>query len=197
MENVNEYHGYLALSRHSKLLLKELGYDLYGFYIGLVQCVSWFRGNNKFGRITKTQTELAESLNMTQATVSRKFKKLEEHKYFILRSKLGFIPGYFPLFLTDVAKKIHSKNYANLHDLYADMYRINTQLQEDYANSQDKRAQNKTQRINSSSNDVHASSSLDNNNDTTNEYIGNTDEIDNDEVDMALEKIYKERQNKV
>ena len=197
MENVNEYHGYLALPRHSMLLLQELGYDLFGFYIGLVMCTTWYRGNKKFGRITKNQTELAETLNMTQATVSRKFKELEKHTYFMLRSKIGYIPGYFPLFLSDVASKIYDKNYANIRELYADISKINAELQYDYANSQDKRAQNKDQRLYSSSKGIPVSSSLGGVTDSNGEYIGNIDEIDNDEIDKALEEIYREKQNKV
>ncbi|MEK7571662.1 MAG: hypothetical protein AAB553_05305 [Patescibacteria group bacterium] len=194
MINVNEYHGYLALPRHSMLLLHELGYDLFGFYLGLVMCTTWHRNNKQFGRITKNQTELAECLNMTQTTVSRKFKELENHKYFILRSKLGYIPGYFPLFLTDVANKIPKKNYANLHELYADISKINAELQYNYANSQDKRAQNKSQRLYSSSNDIPGSSSPSN---TPGEF--DVDELDNDEIDKGIERIIKERemQNKV
>ena len=192
MINVNEYHGYLALPRQSMLLFQELGYDLFGFYYGLITCTTWHRGNKNFGRITKNQTELAEWLNMTQTTVSRKFKELEKHRYFIIRSKIGYMPGYFPLFLTDVAKKIHSKDYANINELYADISKINADLQYDYANSQDKRAQNKPQRLYGSSNDVPASSSQGN---TYGEF--DVDEIDNDEIDKKLEEIYREKQNKV
>jgi len=183
MENVNDYHGYLALPRHSKLLLKELGYDLFGFYLGLVMCAIWYRGNKNFGRIVKTQTELAESLHMTQTTVSRKFNELEKHKYFVIRHKRGMILGYFPLFLPDVAKKIHSSDYANLHELYSNMHQINAELQGNYANSQDERTQNKSLRFNSSSKDNFSFPNL------------NSEEVDVDEVIEGIERMKKEREN--
>ena len=63
------------------------------------------------------------------------------------------VVGFLPLFLRDVASKIHSKDYSSLHELYADIYRINAELQQEYANSQDKRPQKATQRLYSSSNE--------------------------------------------
>jgi len=105
MINVNEYHGYLALPRHSMLLLQELGYDLFGFYLGLVMCTIWERKNPKFGRITINQSRVSRATQHDTGNSLQKFKELEKHKYFMLRSKLGYIPGYLPLFLTDVAQK--------------------------------------------------------------------------------------------
>ena len=152
----NEYHGFLYLPRHSLLLLNELGYDLFGFYIGLVMCSVWSRENKNFGRIAKTQTEIAAILGMTQETVSRKLKALEYYKYFVVRRKRYIILGYFPLFLQEVCKKIHSKNYANLNELYADMYEINAILQEDYTDLQKQRNQKRSQSLNSSSKDNYS-----------------------------------------
>jgi len=160
MKNANEYHGFLTLPRQCKLLLQELGYDLFGFYIGLVMCAVWYRDNKDIGRILKTQTEIAESLHMTQETVSRKFKALESHRYFVIRHKRVVILGFFPLFLQDVNRKIHSKDYANLNELYADMYKINAELQDNYTVSQNTRTQNNSQRLYSSSKDNYSLSSV-------------------------------------
>ncbi len=173
MRDVKENHGYLAVPRHSKMLFQELGYELYGFYLGLVMNAVWQRGNKNFGKVVMTQTELATSLNMTQSCVSRNFKRLEKHKFFAVRMKRYILLRYFPLFLTDVAKKIHSKDYANLHELYADVYRINAEVQADYANSQDKRTSNNLLRLNSSSNDYLYFSP-----------VNTSKEVDMDEIDI-------------
>lgn len=150
----NTHHGYLTLPRQAKLLLQELGPSLFGFYLGLVMEANWFRGHKNFGRITKTQVELANELNITQETISRKFKKLEKHSYCVLRHKGegGILLGYFPLFIKDVASKMLKKNYANLGELYADMYKINTEMQEDYTFLQDNQTPSTSHKLNSSSN---------------------------------------------
>jgi|GEM_PF-4384196 len=152
-----KYHGYLIAPRHSLLLFEELGYELFGFYLGLIMHARWHRGSKYFGRIPLSQTEIAKELEMTQATVSRKLKQLEQHKYFLIRRKGYMILGFLPLFLPDIARKIHSKNYSNLHELYTDMHRINAEMQDNYAKSQERRIQNATQRLNSSSNDDYSS----------------------------------------
>ncbi len=174
------YHGNLCLSRQSKFLLQELGCDLYGFYIALVMEAIWYRGNKNFGRIMMTQEELAIKFNMDQGTISRKFKALENrNRYCVIRHKRSITLGFFPLFLQDVASKIHSKNYANWHELYADMHRINAELQENYAISQDNRTQNASQSLRNSSNDSVSFS--------VNNY-GDTEEIDIDEVIEGIER---------
>lgn len=151
MENKKIYHGYLVLPRHSKLLLHELGYDLFGFYMGLVMSAVWFRGNQNFGYITKKQSELARELNINQPTVSRRFKDLEKHKQFVIRHKNHILVCFLPLFLKEVASKIHSKDYQSLNDLYTDMYEINTELQREYINLHHNLPQNDIQRVYSSS----------------------------------------------
>ena len=143
-------HGYLVLPRQSLFLFQELGHDLFGFYIGLIMSAIWHRGNKNFGKIIKTQTMLAFEQGINQATISRKLKELEKHKYFVVRHRNEMLLGFFPLFLRDVASKIHSKDYANLRELYTDMHSINADLQDKYADLQDKRAQNVIQRLNSS-----------------------------------------------
>lgn len=153
IEDYKKNHGYLVLPRHSKLLLHELGYDLFGFYLSLIMLAVWFRGNKNFCRIVKSQTEIAKELNIHQSTVSRRFEALEEHKYFVIRHSEHIILGYLPLFLFDVNKKIHSKNYADIHSLYADVYQINADLQNKYAFLQESRGKNTLQRLNSSSKD--------------------------------------------
>lgn len=149
---MKNYHGFLGLPRHSKLLLNDLGYDLFGFYIGFVMEAVWFRGNPQMGYVTKSQNEIAVALGCDQSTVSRNLKKLEEKKYILRHTKHKLIClKHFPLFLTDVAFKMYDKNYANLDELYADMHKINAELQEKYVESQGKRAQKDTQRLYNSS----------------------------------------------
>lgn len=139
MENKKKYHGFLGLPRQTKLLFHDLGYGLFGFYIGLVMEAIWYRGNPQIGYVTKTQTEIGIALKCDQSTVSRNLQKLEEKKYLIRHTEHKLIKlAYFPLFLTDVARKMHSKNYANLHDLYVDMYKIDAELQDKYAILQEK-----------------------------------------------------------
>ena len=154
MENPKRYHGFLVLPRHSKLLLKDLGYLLFGFHLGLVMEAIWYRGNSQIGYVLKSQIELASLLNCDQATVSRNLNALQEKRYIIRHTKYKLIRlAYFPLFMSDVAGKMHSKDYANLNELYADMYRINAELQDKYAISQEKRAQKGGQSLYSSSKD--------------------------------------------
>jgi transcriptional regulator with XRE-family HTH domain len=192
IEDVKSYHGYLALPRHSFLLIHELEYDLFGFYVGLVMLAEWHRNSKDFRYITKTQEEIAEKLKMTQATVSRKMKMLENHKYFILRhvgqtvkkKDKKILLGYLPLFLTDVANKIHSKDYTNLHELYADMYRINAELQEEHANLQDKRTQKARLSFNNSSIDNSSSSQP------------YEEDIDSEEADRWIEAHFNHKEEK-
>lgn len=138
--NMKTRHGYLAIPRQATLLLEELGCELFGIYLTLVMKAPWDRRNENFGRIVKTQVQLGKELNMHQSTISRKLDELEKHRYCILRHQdQGYMTlGYFPLFLHEVTIKIINKNYADLNELYADMYRINAKLQEDYAAMQDK-----------------------------------------------------------
>lgn len=146
MDNAKTFHGYLILPRQAKLLLQDLGYALYGFHQCLLMDALWFRGNPQIGCITKTQKELAITFQTTQPTVSRLLAKLEGKQY-IIRHKGCIRLRYFPLFLADVNKKTHSKDYANLHELYADVDSINAELQEKYTQLHEKRAQNTNQRL--------------------------------------------------
>lgn len=145
-----KYHGFLGLPRHSKMLLHDLGHDLFGFYIGLVMEAVWFRGNPDIGCVKKSQKQLAGALNCSQSTISRLLSQLERRKY-IIRHKNYMRLAYLPLFLAEVAFKIHSRNYANLHELYADMYAVNAELQQKYSDSQLRRGQTNTQRLYNSS----------------------------------------------
>lgn len=185
-DKTKQYHGYLALPRHSKLLRQDLGYRLFSLYIALIIEARWFRGNQYFRCVVGTQTEIATRLGISQAKLSRGLNRLEtkDRKYVIKRSRYILL-GYLPLFLTEIADKMHSKNYANLHDLYADMYRINAELQENYAKSQEKRGQNNPQRLYSSSN-VDLGYSDDSSN-----------EINNDEIDEALTKANSEKESEL
>lgn len=142
-----KYHGFLTLPRHSKLLLHEIGYDLFGFYVNLVMLAIWHRKKEEFGRITQKQHEIAKALLISQSTVSRRLKELEKHKYYVVRRGEFIILGYFPLFLYDVSMKMYNNHYANTHELYADMHRINAELQENYAKMQEVQAQKAPQRV--------------------------------------------------
>lgn len=170
-------HGYLVLPRQSKLLRQELGYDLFGFYLMLVMEAVWHRSNKRFGQVVGKQAELAKELHMDQSTISRNLSKLEKHKYCVIRHEQKYIIlGFFPLFLKDVASKIHSKNYTNLNELYADIHRINAELQDDYVNMQDKRTQKATQSLYSSSNEYLSSP-------------GVSDEVDTEEIDINIDEV--------
>ncbi len=177
MENKVNYHGYLVLPRQAKLLEKDLGYALFGFYITLIMEAVWDRSNLQFSYITKSHSSLAVIMNCNQSTVSRQLKNLEKKKY-LIRYKDSIHLAYFPLFLKDVAKKMHSMNYANLHELYADIHRINAELQEDYAALHSTRGQIGYQSFNISSK-VNLSSFAD-------VYI------DPDEIDIELSNKNKE-----
>ena len=148
-DKAKQYHGYLALPRHSKMLRQDLGYHLFILYIALVMDARWDRKYlSQLGHVLGTQTEIASDLSISQSSLSRGLDKLEakDRKYVIKHTRYILL-GYLPLFLTDVADKMHSKDYASLHDLYADMYRINAELQEKYAIWQEKQAQNTPQRL--------------------------------------------------
>lgn len=185
--NINmskKYHGFIVLPRHSKLLYQELGYELFGFYLALVMQAPWDRRNENFGRIIKSQAQLAKEFNMNQSTISRRLTELENHKYFILRNQRQkyIILGYFPLFLYEVASQIHSKDYSNINELYADMHKVNAELQENYADMQDRRTQSDSQRLYISSNDNVSLPEL-------------TYEIDVDDVDEGISRMIKERED--
>jgi transcriptional regulator with XRE-family HTH domain len=176
-------HGYLVLPRQSKLLRQELGYDLFGFYLMLAMEAVWHRGNKRFGQVVGTQAELAKILHMDQSTVSRNLGKLEKHKYCVIRHEQKYITlGFFPLFLNDVSSKIYSKNYASLNELYADMHRINAELQEDYANMQDRRTQKAAQSSYGSSNEYVSSA-------------GVNGEVDIDDIYEGIERMKRERKS--
>ena len=148
-DEAKRYHGYLALPRHSKMLRQDIGYHLFSLYIALVIDARWDRKYpNQFGHVVGTQTEIAALLNISQSKLSRGLDKLEaKDRKYAIKHKRYILLGYLHLFLTDVADKMYDKDYANPHDLYADMYRINAELQEKYAISQEKRDRNTPQRL--------------------------------------------------
>ena len=43
------YHGYLGLSRHNKLVIHDLGHLYFGVYMGLIQEAIWDRTKENFG----------------------------------------------------------------------------------------------------------------------------------------------------
>lgn len=152
MKNVKQYHGWLALPRHAKMLRQDLGFHLFNLYIAFIMEARWHRDNPQIGCVIGTQTEIASQLGISQSTVSRGIDSLHsKNKYYIIKNKRYIRLGFFPLFLADVAEKIAKNDYSNLNELYADMHTINSELQDKYANSQANRAQNDMQRINSSS----------------------------------------------
>lgn len=146
-----QYHGYLALSRHVKMIQEDLGHSLFSLYIALVIDARWFRGNEFFCCVVGTQIEIATRLGISQSTLSRGLDKLDaKDKRHAIKHTRYIRLGYFPLFLTDVAEKMAENNYSDLHELYSEMYRINAELQENYAILQEKRTQNTPQRLYSS-----------------------------------------------
>jgi DNA-binding MarR family transcriptional regulator len=128
----NNYHGFLALPRHTKLLIKDLGESLFVFYLRLAMEAVWHRNNHEIGCVTKSQAALASIIGCDQSTVSRNLKELEVRQYLIRRDDQIWM-SYFPLFLADVARAIHSKDYANVHELYADIHKVDADLQASYA----------------------------------------------------------------
>lgn len=154
MENVKKYHGWLALPRHAKILRQDLGFHLFGFYVALVMDARWHRGNQQMGCVVGTQAEIASHLGVDQSTISRGIDALcRKNKYYAVKHKKYILLGFFPLFLKDVAEKMANNNYANLNELYADMYKINAELQGEYVILQEKRDQKRLQRVYGSSKD--------------------------------------------
>lgn len=199
MKKDKGYHGYLILPRQSKLLLRELGHGLFGFYLELVMNAGWYRGNKNFGRISKIQAELAIKLNMEQSTVSRNLTALQNrNKYCVIKHKNYLVLGFFPLFVKDVVSEIHSKDYAGLNELYADMHKINAEMQGKYAFSQDKRTKNDGQSFKGSSNEDPSCGGSSGSGDTGDTGgIGDaadSENIDIDEVDEGIERMKKERE---
>lgn len=152
MKDGKKYHGFLVLPRHAKMLQADLGLHLFGIYIALIFLARWHRSNPQMGHVIGTQTEIAKELHISQSSLSRSIEKLEAKRY-VIRHTRYIILKYFTLFLSDVASKIHSKNYANLNELYADVYGINAELQQKYAISQENYDQNHPQRLYISSKD--------------------------------------------
>jgi len=182
-ENENKYHGYLILSRQLKHLRKELGTNLFQFYTDLALMARWSRKDKKtFCKIMLTQDEVAEELGIDQSTVSKKLGALKtKHKDSFTKTKRSITLGFLPIFLYDVASKMHSNDYANWNEVYVDMHRINAELQEKYDKTHNRGAQKDPLSINTSS---KVSVSLNSNNE---EYI------DIDEVDRGIEKMVRER----
>lgn len=178
-------HGYLALSRHSKFLYQQLGSRLYGFYITLAMEAGWDRRYPSFGKVMGTQAQLGRTLGVDQSTISRNLQGLmNKHKQLVIPHKNYLLLGFFPLFSIDVAQRIYSSNYSNLYELYADMHRINAELQEKNAVSQINIPQKSHQRLYISSN---------NNLSTPPIYSdSNTNEIDIDEVYEGIKRINKD-----
>ena len=139
MENFKKYHGYLAFPRHAIMLHHDLGNSLFGFYLSLILRARWHRDNQYFGCVVGTQKEIAELLHISQSSLSRDIDKLsKKNKYYALKNKRYIRLGFFALFLKDVCQKTHSKNYVSLHDLYENVYKINSELQNNYARLQEK-----------------------------------------------------------
>lgn len=172
-------HGYLGLSRHSKFLYQQLGPRLYGFYITLVMEAGWDRRYPSFGKVMQTQAQLGRTLGVHQSTVSRNLHDLgDKHKQLVIRHKDYIVLGFFPLFCIDVAQKIYSRDYSNLHDLYADVHWINAELQEKNANMQTNLPQKRSQRLYISSNNNFSTPSIN----------PDINEIDIDEVYEGIDR---------
>lgn len=144
----------------------------------------WYRKYpHDLGKVIGTQTEIAENIGINQSSFSRNIKSLRsKDKYLIIQRKRYLILGYFPLFLIDVARKIHSKSYATIHELYADINKTNAKLQENYAISQEEQTHKRLQRLNHSSKDDLSSSYISNSNNIEEEFgdFGKTEKREED-----------------
>lgn len=184
MKGNNKYHGFLALPRHAKILRQDLGFHLFNLYIAFIMEARWHRNNPQIGCVIGTQAEIASHLGVNQSTISRGIDVLyRKNKYYAVKHKKYVKLGFFPLFLADVAKRMAKSDYANLNELYADMYRINAELQDNYAISQEKLGKNPIQRLYSFHN-VNLDSSQDYH-----------EELDIGEVTEGLEKQKKEKES--
>lgn len=183
MEDVNEkkYHGFIVLPRQLKHLRKELGTNLYHFYIDLAMEARWNRKYKKtLGKIMMTQSELAVELGIDQGTVSKKLDALQS-KNCIVKNKKSISLSFMPIFLYDIAVEIKLNDYANWQEVLEDMNINNAELQEKYDKRNNIRTQNTSLRVNTSSN---ASTSL----------SESDDYIDNDEVDRGIERMKREKE---
>lgn len=182
-ENEKKYHGYLILSRQLKHLRKELGSNLFHFYIDLVMEARWGRKYKKtFCKIMMTQSELASELGVDQGTISKKIAELKKrNKNSIIQNKRSITICFLPLFLYEVASKMPFNDYANWNEVYEDMHKIDAELQERYEKRHNSGTQNDPLSINTSS---KVSSSLSS---------GEDDYIDVDEVAIGIERMNRER----
>jgi hypothetical protein len=127
------YRGYLGLPRQSKLIMRHLGYPLFGFYIALVMEAVWDRKKDHFGSVTKSNSQLADIFLCNESTVSRNIKKLCL-KGFVKKYKTEIQILHFPLFLILVTKKIAHHNPANMQELESFVHEISAKMQGQDAN---------------------------------------------------------------
>lgn len=161
MARIN-YHGYLGLPRQVKLILRNLGYLLFGFYIGLVLEAVWDRKKDDFGCVKKTNSELTELFFCDESTVSRNLNKLVQ-KGFVRKLKRKIQITYFPVFEINITKKLVKLEIASVQELRAVMQDFNAELQEIFANLHEASVQKESQSFHISSS-VHSDLSQDNHN---------------------------------
>lgn len=175
------YHGYLALSRHSKLVLHDLGHLYFGIYMGLIQEAVWDRAKEDFGYIVATNKELEKLFGADESTISRHIKALSQKGYVVkTKGKVKIID--FPLFEISIVRKLAKMDFASMQELRATVQELNAKVQEDIASLHDNQLHNTSQSFNVSSK-VDLGLSQD----------SSEEKIDLEEIDKGIEQMRKER----
>ena len=171
------YHGYLGLSRHNKLVLHELGHLYFGTYMGLVQEAIWDRAKEDYGCVIATNKELEKLFGTHESTISRHIKVLSLKGYVIKTKGMVEIID-FSLFELPIVRKLAGMDFASMQELRATVQELDAKVQEDIANLHDSQLQNAPQSSTVSSK-VNLSLAQD----------SSGEKIDLDEVDKGIEEM--------
>ena len=175
------YHGYLGLLRHNKLVLHELGHLYFGTYMGLVLEATWDRAKEDYGCVVATNKELEMLFGTHESTISRHIKLLTFKRY-VVKTK-GIIKIIdFPLFELSIVRKLAGKDFASMQELRATVQELDAKVQEDIANMHDNQLQN-TSQSSSVSSKVNLSLSQD----------SLEEDLNLEEIDKGIEQMIRER----
>lgn len=138
---LTQQHGYLYFPRISQVLIKDLGFALFGFYMGLVGQVIWDKRKNSYGCINKTNFELGQFFVCHETTVSRNLKELENKGYLIKT------PGQikivdFSLFEFQTARMLKCEHFTSAHELRERLQELRANFKEENAVLLDSKAEN-------------------------------------------------------